>query len=75
MFSRGGEEMKEEKYKVDGVFIIDNPIRYEHHCQVICDLLSTPDGKVATHFNHHLHSHIPIYWAYNDQLYKYARGY
>lgn len=47
------------------------PFKWEEDMQLILDLLSTEDGKVAKEMPHSPPAtHIPVYVAYNDISYK-----
>ena len=58
-----------EPLQVHAIFLLADPFKWEENIQVILDLLSTPDGKIAkTMPTIGPETHIPIYSCSNDQF-------
>ncbi|KAL4490231.1 hypothetical protein ABPG72_004270 [Tetrahymena utriculariae] len=65
------EEIYADYLQIHAVFIIQNSINWEDSIQLIIDLLTTCDGKIAHEFpKQKLDKHIPIYSTVNDIMYK-----
>ncbi|KAL4506008.1 hypothetical protein ABPG72_013769 [Tetrahymena utriculariae] len=60
-----------EPFQCHAIFILSMPFNWEESTQLILDLLSTEDGKIAQQMPAiGPEKHIPIYVAYNDTTYK-----
>ena len=64
------DESFEEPFQVHAIFMLNDPIKWDERVQIICDLLSTPDGKIAKAFPLiGPEEHIPVYCTNNDILF------
>lgn len=58
----------DEPLQVHAIFMLNDPVKWDQRVQIICDLLSTSDGKVAHKFPLvGPEDHIPVYCT-NDDL-------
>jgi len=61
------EDEFNEPFQIHAVFMLNDPVKWDQGIQIICDLLSTTDGRIA----HKMpvvgpENHIPVYCTNND---------
>jgi HAD superfamily hydrolase (TIGR01456 family) len=57
----------EEPFQIHAIFILSDPIKWDQRIQIICDLLSTSDGKIAKKMPARgPENHIPVYCGADD---------
>jgi len=63
-------EELEEPVQAHAIFIVNDPIKWEERIQIICDLLTGPDGKIAQKMPKvGPEEHIPVYITNDDIVY------
>lgn len=59
-----------DPFQIDAVFILNDVLRWEENVQIICDLVSTEDGRIADKMPDVApERHIPIFAVNNDFTY------
>lgn len=66
-----GDNSFDEPLQVHAIFLVNDQDKWDQRIQLICDLLSTSDGKIAKKLPEiGPKDHIPVYCTNNDLLYR-----